>query len=177
MREGVSLLNLCQQGEDLGEISDVVIDLQCGKVSYAVLGAGGAFGIGEKYLAVPLTAFTPSADETHLVLQADKNGIARQKASGTTGLPYRTPVLEQRHSGRNQINSINTRTGGNRIHRIKTDRNRICKTRGARAWNTESADTECRSNGVGVKTQSEILLRDKGSASPFVLAAGRATGN
>ena len=71
-----------QQGEELGQISDIVLNLQDGKVSYAVLGAGGAFGIGEKYLAVPLTAFTQGADQTHLVLQADKTSISQAEGIG-----------------------------------------------------------------------------------------------
>lgn len=46
------------QGENLGEIKDVVID-QNGRVAYAVLAFGGFLGVGEKYHAVPWAALTP----------------------------------------------------------------------------------------------------------------------
>jgi sporulation protein YlmC with PRC-barrel domain len=63
-----------QSGEQLGHIKDIVIDLKSEKVSYAVMSTApkALLGINEKLLAVPLTAFTVSSDEKHLVLNADK---------------------------------------------------------------------------------------------------------
>ncbi len=72
---GTKVKNL--QGDTLGEIEDIVVDLAQGKVSYVVLASGGVLGIAEKRLAVPLTAFSRGTDEDHLVLQADKDSIAR----------------------------------------------------------------------------------------------------
>ena len=59
-----------QNDEKLGTIQDLVVDLQTGKIAYAVLDGGGI--LTDKYFAVPLTAFTPSADRKHLILHADK---------------------------------------------------------------------------------------------------------
>jgi sporulation protein YlmC with PRC-barrel domain len=42
------------KGEDLGEIKDVVIDMQGGKVHAAVLEFGGVLGMGEKNYAFPI---------------------------------------------------------------------------------------------------------------------------
>jgi sporulation protein YlmC with PRC-barrel domain len=78
------------QGENLGEIEDIVVDLQRGHVSYAVMSSGGVLGVGKKLLAVPLTAFTRNADESALVLQADKDSIGR--AEGLTDNAW--PALE-----------------------------------------------------------------------------------
>ncbi len=65
-----------QQGEHLGHIKDIVIDLNSEKVSYAVLStAPKALPIDEKLLAVPLNAFTLSSDQKHLVLNADKSKV------------------------------------------------------------------------------------------------------
>jgi sporulation protein YlmC with PRC-barrel domain len=62
-----------QQGDHLGHIKDVVIDLKTERVSYAVMTtASKAFPVNEKLLAVPLNAFTVSADQKKLVLNADK---------------------------------------------------------------------------------------------------------
>src|SRR5688572_27071093 len=51
------------QGEDLGDIKDVVLDSQTGRIAYAVLTFGGFLGLGEKYYAVPFAALTPAPGE------------------------------------------------------------------------------------------------------------------
>jgi sporulation protein YlmC with PRC-barrel domain len=63
------------QGQNLGEIQDLVVDMQSGRISYAVLGTGGILGVGEKYMAIPSSAFEYSADGNVLVLNADKAKI------------------------------------------------------------------------------------------------------
>ena len=63
-----------QNDEQLGHIKDLVIDPKTEKISYAVMSTApkALLGINEKLLAVPLSAFTISSDEKHLVLNADK---------------------------------------------------------------------------------------------------------
>jgi len=70
------------QGQNLGDIKDVVIDRQKGTVSYVVLDSGGVWGMGGKMLAVPLSAFTISPDNKHLVLQASKENISKAEGIG-----------------------------------------------------------------------------------------------
>ena len=65
-----------QQGEKLGKIDDMVIDLNGDKVAYCVLSVSqGAFST-DKLHAVPLRAFQASADGTYLMLNADKEKLA-----------------------------------------------------------------------------------------------------
>lgn len=45
------------RGENLGDIKDLVVDVDSGRVQYAVVGIGGFLGIGEKLSAFPMTAF------------------------------------------------------------------------------------------------------------------------
>ena len=59
-----------EKDERLGEIKDLVFDLQSERVAYVVMGTGTI--LQGKLLAVPLSAFTPSADRKHLILHADK---------------------------------------------------------------------------------------------------------
>ena len=63
-----------QSDEHLGKIKDVVFDLRSERVAYAVVAVNGTgvLGFKEKLLAVPLKAFTASADNRHLILRADK---------------------------------------------------------------------------------------------------------
>jgi sporulation protein YlmC with PRC-barrel domain len=61
--------------KDLGEVEDLVIDLQRGKVRYAVLSFGGLLGINEKYFAMPWSLFKPSADGESFVLDISKERL------------------------------------------------------------------------------------------------------
>ncbi len=62
-------------GEDLGQIEDLMIDLQEGSVSYAVLSFGGFLGIGSKLFAVPLEAMVVDPDEHELVLDINRERL------------------------------------------------------------------------------------------------------
>ncbi|MGV3774832.1 MAG: PRC-barrel domain-containing protein [Verrucomicrobiales bacterium] len=75
-----------QQGEKLGEIKDLVMDLKSGKVTYAVLAVGGFLGIGEKLLAVP-TSSLASENEGYLLLNADQAQIASAVGFAATNWP------------------------------------------------------------------------------------------
>ena len=80
-----------EQGENLGDIKDIVINLEKSTVSYAVLSSGGVLGVGEKLLAVPLTAFSRSADGKHLVLQASKTNISQAESIGNNWPSVQNP--------------------------------------------------------------------------------------
>ena len=68
-------------GERLGHIKELVIDWKSEQVSYAVISTASKAlaSMGEKLLAVPLTALTPSADHRHLVLNAEKSKMEAAK--------------------------------------------------------------------------------------------------
>jgi sporulation protein YlmC with PRC-barrel domain len=68
-------------GQDLGEIKDLVIDVNSGKVVYGALSVGGVLGIGDKLFAVPWKAFTlkHSEDDQHLVLAVEKETFKTAK--------------------------------------------------------------------------------------------------
>jgi sporulation protein YlmC with PRC-barrel domain len=56
-----------QDGEDLGDIEDLIIDSQSGKVKFAVVGRGGFLGIGEKHVPVPWKAIQMNSEEEFTV--------------------------------------------------------------------------------------------------------------
>ena len=60
------------RGEDLGTIEDIMIDVQRGRVAYAVMSCGGFLGMGEKLFAIPWNALTLDADRHCFVLDADR---------------------------------------------------------------------------------------------------------
>ena len=60
-------------GENLGEIEAIMLDVPNGRIAYAVLSFGGVMGIGEKLFAIPWRALTLDADEKRFVLDIDKD--------------------------------------------------------------------------------------------------------
>ena len=68
------------QGEDLGKIEEIMIDLDRGRVAYVVLSFGGFLGMGDKLFAIPWQAFTVDTTQKRLVLNADKELL--EKAPG-----------------------------------------------------------------------------------------------
>jgi len=64
------------QGQNLGDIKDIVIDRASGRIAYAVVSFGGFLGMGEKLFAVPWGAFAqPRADKDKFVLDVDKDRL------------------------------------------------------------------------------------------------------
>ena len=60
------------KGEDLGKIEEIMIDLDRGRVAYAVLSFGGFLGLGDKLFAIPWQAITVDTVKKQLILNADK---------------------------------------------------------------------------------------------------------
>src|SRR5688572_16168724 len=63
------------KGEDLGEIEDIVIDLERGRIGYAVLAFGGVMDIGDKLFAVPWSALTPAPGTEKMYVALDKTQL------------------------------------------------------------------------------------------------------
>lgn len=62
-------------GEDLGEVTDIMLDLETGNIAYAVVDMGGFLGIGGKLFAVPWSAMTLDTDEHEFVVDIDKTRL------------------------------------------------------------------------------------------------------
>jgi sporulation protein YlmC with PRC-barrel domain len=59
-------------GENLGNVKDVAIDLDEGRIAYAVLSYGGVLGVGDKLFAVPWDALRLDLEKDVFVLNVDK---------------------------------------------------------------------------------------------------------
>ena len=73
--KGTHVKNL--QGEDLGEIEEVLVDPETGQVKFAVVEVGGFLGLGSTKVAVPWSAFqlTQEGNKPRWVLDADKQRL------------------------------------------------------------------------------------------------------
>lgn len=63
------------KSEDLGTIEDLMINTADGYVEYAVVSFGGFLGIGDKYFAVPIQAFTVDTVNEELILNESKERL------------------------------------------------------------------------------------------------------
>ena len=67
---GDKVVNL--QKEDLGKIEHLMIDVERGRVAYAVLSFGGFLGMGDKLFAIPWSALALDTVEKRFILNVDK---------------------------------------------------------------------------------------------------------
>ena len=63
------------QGENLGDIRDIMLNLNTGCVEYVVLEFGGFLGIGEKLFAVPFHAMSLHAERQVFLINKDKQTL------------------------------------------------------------------------------------------------------
>lgn len=63
------------QGDDLGDIKEIMLDVRSGRVAYAVLATGGFLTMGEKLLALPWNALTLDADNKCFILDVDEKTL------------------------------------------------------------------------------------------------------
>jgi len=66
-----------RQKEDLGTIEHLMIDLEKGRVAYAVLSFGGFLGMGDKLFAIPWSALAVDTDARQLILDVDRKVLER----------------------------------------------------------------------------------------------------
>jgi sporulation protein YlmC with PRC-barrel domain len=64
-----------RQGEDLGKVKDLMIDLTNGSVTYAVVAYGGFLGMGDKLFAVPFEALTVDPENHAFILDVSKENL------------------------------------------------------------------------------------------------------
>lgn len=68
------------EGETLGQIEDLMIDVQGGTIEYAVVSHGGVLGLGTKLFAVPWNILSVDRPGKFMVLNVDKEVL--QHAEG-----------------------------------------------------------------------------------------------
>jgi len=67
-------------GDELGKIEDIMIDLDRGRISYAVLSFGGFLGMGDKFFAIPWDALT--VDKVNKCVRLD---VSKEKLESAPG--------------------------------------------------------------------------------------------
>ena len=87
---GSAVIN--SKGETLGKIGNLVIDIDTGRVLYAVLESGGILGIGEKLLPVPWESLAALPSEGIFFLNKSKEQMKKAPAFDKNNLSDMTDV-------------------------------------------------------------------------------------
>ena len=66
---------LSADGDDIGKIKDIMLDVRSGRIAYAVLSSGGFLGIGDKLLAIPWSALTLDVDRKCFLLDMPTESV------------------------------------------------------------------------------------------------------
>jgi sporulation protein YlmC with PRC-barrel domain len=69
-----------REGEKLGTIDEIMLDVPMGRIAYAVLASGGFLGIGEKLFAIPWAALTLDTENKFFILDVSTERL--QQAPG-----------------------------------------------------------------------------------------------
>jgi sporulation protein YlmC with PRC-barrel domain len=83
--EGTQVVN--SRGEEIGDIKDIVIDLNSGRVHAAVLGFGGMLGIGEENFAFPINELKPGKQQDQVVMNIDKQKLENREGFSQSQWP------------------------------------------------------------------------------------------
>lgn len=73
--KGMRVVN--QRQELLGHVEELMLDVQHGRIAYAVMGAGGFFGLGERYFAIPWAALSMDPEGDCLLIDVARERFER----------------------------------------------------------------------------------------------------
>lgn len=87
------------EGDDLGDILEIMLDMRTGKVAYAVLSFGGFLGLGDKLFAVPWHALKLDTVRKAFVLNVTKSQLSNAPGFEKEAWPDMTDIawVEKTH--------------------------------------------------------------------------------
>jgi sporulation protein YlmC with PRC-barrel domain len=62
-----------RDGERLGRVEEIMIDIGTGRIAYAVMSTGGFLGRGDKYFAIPWGLISIDAETHDVIVDIDKD--------------------------------------------------------------------------------------------------------
>lgn len=74
-------------GETLGEIEDIVLDVSEDRIAYVVIAFGGFLGLGEELTPVPFSALVPAVDEAAFILPMTPERLEKAPRYSVSKMP------------------------------------------------------------------------------------------
>lgn len=69
-----------QDGDQIGEIEDLIVDVRKGELAYAIVGVGGFLGVGQKSVAVPWERLRRADQPQTFVMNVDRQTLENAPA-------------------------------------------------------------------------------------------------
>ena len=66
-----------KNGDDMGRILDIMLDMDTGNIEYVIIAFGGFMGMHKKYFAVPFEALTLDGDQQAFIFDQNKESFER----------------------------------------------------------------------------------------------------
>ncbi len=85
-------------GEDLGRIEELMIDIESGRVAYAVMSFGGFLGMADKLFAIPWEALTLRPHEHAFVLDIPRDVLERAEGFDKSKWPLTREELSRTYT-------------------------------------------------------------------------------
>ncbi len=76
-----------KDGEDLGTVEDLMIDMVENRVAYALVSTHGFLGLGKKLLAIPMEALAFNQRDSRWVLNVPKETLKKARGLDKKDLP------------------------------------------------------------------------------------------
>ncbi len=67
------------QGENLGQVKDIMLDTEDHSIAYYVLSFGGLFGMGDTLFAIPPEAMRLNTNDNCFILNIDKDRLKEEQ--------------------------------------------------------------------------------------------------
>ncbi|RPJ69786.1 MAG: PRC-barrel domain containing protein, partial [Alphaproteobacteria bacterium] len=94
--QGEKVVN--RDNDTLGKIEDIMIDLQDGRIAYAVISHGGIIGIGSKHIPIPWQAFSLGARDHAFVIDIPKDVLDKAEGLDKDKWPVTREELSRTYS-------------------------------------------------------------------------------
>jgi sporulation protein YlmC with PRC-barrel domain len=94
-------------GDNLGEVKEIMLDMQSGQIAYAVLAFGGLMGMGEKLFAVPWQALRLDTTNKCFTLDVAKEQLHKAPGFDKDAWPDMEDITWQ-----SQVHNFYGTTGG-----------------------------------------------------------------
>lgn len=81
-----------QNGENLGKVEDIMVDIDCSRIAFAVISSGGLFSRETRLYAVPWDAFSVSLHDKRFILNVTKETMSNAPSFSKNNFPDLTSL-------------------------------------------------------------------------------------
>jgi sporulation protein YlmC with PRC-barrel domain len=81
-----------REGEPLGEVEDLAIDVRSGRIPHVILSFGGVADLGDKLFVFPVNAFARDETRDRLVLNVERSQLKQSRGFDRSNWPFDPPL-------------------------------------------------------------------------------------